>query len=276
MSDLSGNKMDTSMLTQCLDFTKTLILSKNSFKFHIKLATGFDFSFTQTKEPEFNHPRTKEVIKKSPSTIRRNAARKKKYLEEKNKDSSHKKKGETAVITEPIADSFKCDKCEHEANCKVSLMKHISKDHKQPVTHERFKCNMCGENLDTKNCQTNHMISMHNQPGEIFTCDHCEFETSRKTGLSIHLSKKHKEIKQLDGNNSDVEETYAELYWENDSMGQTYKRYLDAIQDINDSNLTKEEKDQETERAKGARKDAYLKMGYTVKDVEEMPPWNSV
>ena len=37
-------------------------------------------------------------------------------------------------------------------------------------------------------------------------------------------------------------------------MGQTYKRYLDVIENINDSNLSKEEKEQETERAKTERK----------------------
>ena len=60
-----------------------------------------------------------------------------------------------------------CDKCDHKANCKVSLRNHESKAHKKPVTHERFKCYICGENLDTKNCQTNHMICEHNHPGEV-------------------------------------------------------------------------------------------------------------
>ena len=123
----------------------------------------------------------------------------------------------------------------------------MSKTHKKPVAHEWFKCSTCGENLDTKNCQTNHMIIAHNQPGELFSCDLCEFETSRKASLSIHMSKKHKEIDQLDGNNSDVEDTYSEEYWEKDNMGQTYKRYLDVIESINDSNLSKEEKEQERE-----------------------------
>ena len=61
------------------------------------------------------------------------------------------------------------------------------------------------------------------------------------------MSKKHKEIDQLDGNNSDVEDTYSEEYWEKDNMGQTYKWYLDVIKSINDSNLSKEEKEQERE-----------------------------
>ena len=61
-----------------------------------------------------------------------------------------------------------------------------------------------------------------------------------------------------------------------DNMGQTYKRYLDVIENINDSNLSKEEKEQETERAKTERKNAYLERGYSVKQIERMPPWSSV
>ena len=83
------------------------------------------------------------------------------------------------------------------------------------------------------------MITAHNQLGEIFSCDLCEFETSRKASLTMNLSKKHKEIEQLDGSNSDVEDTDTEEYWERDNMGQRCKRYLDVIKDINDSNLSK-------------------------------------
>ena len=74
----------------------------------------------------------------------------------------------------------------------------------------------------------------------------------------MHLSKKHKEIEQLDGTNSDVEDTDTEEYWEKDNMGQKYKHYLDVIKDIDNSNLSKEEKEQETERALTERSDANL------------------
>ena len=31
---------------------------------------------------------------------------------------------------ETLADSFKCDQCEHQANCKASLRKHVGKEQK--------------------------------------------------------------------------------------------------------------------------------------------------
>ena len=92
-------------------------------------------------------------------------------------------------------------------------------EHKKPVTHYRFKCNTCGEKLDTKNYLTNHMIGKINHPGEILTCQLCEFMTSRKTCLTMHISIKHKEIEQLDGTSSDLEGIYAESYWEHDYLG---------------------------------------------------------
>ena len=81
----------------------------------------------------------------------------------------------------------------------------IEKPFKKPGTLDWFKCEHCEERLDTRNCITNHMISKHNQPGEVFKCDGCEFETSRKTGLKIQMSKKHDVIEKLDGNDSSEE-----------------------------------------------------------------------
>ena len=65
---------------------------------------------------------------------------------------------------------------------------------KKAVTHDRFKCSECGERLDNKNYLTNHMIREHNQDGEVFTGDTCDFSASRKVGLWIHKSKKYNGI----------------------------------------------------------------------------------
>ena len=65
--------------------------------------------------------RTHEVRKKSPLTLKRNAAKKQKFLEERMTPSVRKPTCNT---------SFKCDQCDHEANCEVGLRKHIGRDHK--------------------------------------------------------------------------------------------------------------------------------------------------
>ena len=79
--------------------------------------------------------------------------------------------------------------------------------------------------------------------------DYCEFKTSRKTGLKIHIAKKHDVIEQLDGNYSSTDERYAESYWERDYMGTEYQTFLDAIEDIESANISLEEKRIEVERA---------------------------
>ena len=110
------------------------------------------------------------------------------------------------------------------------------------MTHDRFKCDECGERLDTNNYLINHMISEHDHEGDTFNCDVCDFSTSRKVGLTIHKSKKHYKMKQLDGSDSSSEETkiYAESYWERDYMGTGYQTNLDVIENIESSNITKE------------------------------------
>lgn len=172
-------------------------------------------------------------------------------------------------------ESLKCNQCSHEANCKVSLRKHTMREHKKPVIDERFKCDVCRENQESKNDLKIHMISEHDHPGEIFTCELCDFMTSRKTGLTMHSSKKHKDIEQLDGISSDTEDTYAESYWERDYLGTVYQNYLDAIQNIKNSKLSIEEQHNEIEIAKDTRMNDLLDNGYTKRDLERirMPPW---
>ena len=98
--------------------------------------------------------------------------------------------------------------------------------------------------------------------------------TSRKINLSIHIAKKHKEIELIDGSNSDDEDNYAESYWERDFIGRTYKTYLDTLKNFKTSNQSLEEKQQESERAKRARMEVYLKYGWTVREIERsIPPW---
>ena len=61
------------------------------------------------------------------------------------------------------------------------------------------------------------------QAAMFFKWDHCDFSTSRKAGDKIHKSKKHDVIEQLDGKDSDIEEAYAESYWEREYMGTSYQ-----------------------------------------------------
>ena len=204
-------------------------------------------------------PSPSSCKRKSPSQLRRKERRREQGLHtagkaasDENDSSQHSEKETTEelfipedTIEVPAADkttkpaekpakaaSLKCDQCAYEVICKASLIKHVLKKHKKAVTHERFKCNECSENQENKNDLTNHMISEHDHPGEILSCDLCQFMTSRMTCLSIHIAKKHKDIEQLDGTSSDTDDPYPESYWERDYMGTVYQNYLDAIDNI--------------------------------------------
>ena len=53
---------------------------------------------------------------------------------------------------------------------------------------------------------------------EGFPCDICDFTSSWKNGLAIHMSRKHSVIEQLDGNSdhdADNDDQYSrtQLYW---------------------------------------------------------------
>ena len=105
--------MENLVLGQCLDFSRQLISNQQFFKFEVKLPCGFTFNLN-TLDQEPTKFSSKEVKKKSPCT------KKQRFLEEKNSSVRNK-------ISEF---SFKCDQCDLEANCKVSLKKHIEREHK--------------------------------------------------------------------------------------------------------------------------------------------------
>ena len=99
MSDPSSPMMENSVLSQCLNFSRQLIANQKPFKIEIKLASGFSFNFNNLNQ-EPPRSRNHEVKKKSPSTLKRNAARKEKFLEERMTPSVRKPTCNT---------SFKCD-----------------------------------------------------------------------------------------------------------------------------------------------------------------------
>ena len=80
-----------------------------------------DFFNFNNLDQEPSRSRTHEVKKKSQSTLKRNAARKQKFLEERMTYSARKQTSKT---------SFKCDQSDHKANCEVKLTKNIAKETK--------------------------------------------------------------------------------------------------------------------------------------------------
>ena len=92
--------MDSSLLNQCLEMTQQLINSKVSFTFNLKLISGFSFHIS-TMDGGGSPSWKGDVKRKSPSTLRRNAWRKEKFLEKKGLTSTTSGASECAVVTFP-------------------------------------------------------------------------------------------------------------------------------------------------------------------------------
>ena len=114
------------------------------------------------------------------------------------------------------------------------------------------------------------------QVKEKFSCDFCDFKSNWENGLSVHISRKHKDIEQLDGSDSvsddmDVDDKYVKTlhYWEKGRLSTVFQTFLDVLDVIENSDLTEESKELEKSKVLAARKEAFGK------DFVLFPPWSS-
>ena len=124
------SECDSSLTAKCLDFCQTLATKGLVFSFSLKIGSTYTFSLES---------RTMDVPKQtrkkpSPSTQRRNALRRQKFLESKEADKSSKSPSdvETEVAEAPTAatGTFNCDACEFIGESNISLRIHKSRMHK--------------------------------------------------------------------------------------------------------------------------------------------------
>ena len=109
---------------------------------------------------------------------------------------------------------------------------------------------------------------------EFFECILCDFRSNWNNGLKIHITRKHGEIEQLDGNTTENDESADERYagtkhyWEFGRLGTVYQTFLDANDIIDKSTLDKDDKEIEKDRILDARKTAFGK------NFLHFPPWS--
>ena len=110
---------------------------------------------------------------------------------------------------------------------------------------------------------------------DCFDCELCEFKSKWKNGLSIHMSRKHDKIEQLDGTNDALndhdqgEDEYegSKHYWKSGWLGAAFQSYLDALKVLEESDLELNDREVEKEKILKARKEA-LGSNYLY-----YPPW---
>lgn len=125
----------------------------------------------------------------------------------------------------------------------------------------------------TGNARGNEAPKRAEQAAKEFNCELCDFRSSWKNGLSVHMTKKHSKIEQLDGNSDTIEaenDDYQSTkhYWASGYLGTAYQTYLDAVKIIDNSDMNECEKEKENFKILEARRQAF---GPNFKN---FPPWS--
>ena len=106
---------------------------------------------------------------------------------------------------------------------------------------------------------------------DLYQCEICDFKSTWKNGLEIHMGRKHCNIEQLDGLDDELDKVdgydNTEHYWKSGRIGMAYHSFLDAIQIIDSSDIPEHEKKTEKEKLLDARKSAFGK------NFSNYPPW---
>ena len=99
-------------------------------------------------------------------------------------------------------------------------------------------------------------------------CELCDFQGVSTVGLKIHKSRKHEDIPQIDGADSNQRET--DSWWEehNKLSLRSYQMYIAVLKDIEDAKISEEEKLIEKENVTNVRKEALGKI------FDQCPPWS--
>ena len=114
MAAMSVKEDNSAILSQCLDFCQTLAGKSLNFSFTLTLGNNFSFSL-DSSEKKALAPKAK---KKSPSTLRRDARRRKEFVRKKLEASTGVK-------------VFKCDQCGNNFKSENGLKIHVGKAHRK-------------------------------------------------------------------------------------------------------------------------------------------------
>ena len=111
------------------------------------------------------------------------------------------------------------------------------------------------------------------QSEQEFACHICDFVSNWASGLQVHMTRKHRNIEQIDGNDSDNEdfedEKYLETenYWKTGNLGTIFQTFLNANFIVAKSDFSEENKTFENEKILEARKRAFGQ------NYKYYPPW---
>ena len=110
------------------------------------------------------------------------------------------------------------------------------------------------------------------QADEEFPCQICDFVSNWQNGLKVHMTRKHENIAQVDGNTDsddfgDKEYLETDRYWKTGILGTIFQTFLDASLIVERSDLSKDNKAVEKAKILEARKHAFGQ------HFRNYPPW---
>jgi hypothetical protein len=155
---------DSPLASKCLDFCRHLASQGLTFTFSLAVGPGFTFSL-DTKE-KTSSANTEARKKLSPSSLKRNAERKDKFL-----------KKNPPPTTKDTAASKSAAACEVAINAEATVKK-----------AQLIKCEHCDFEAETLQHLKVHVNFKH----QGFKCDYCEYKNISKDILKEHMQKKHK------------------------------------------------------------------------------------
>ena len=169
MSATNASEDDLSLASQCLTLCQTLAGQGKAFSLSVTVGSTFTFSL-DSKEPA-SLPKKKK--KSSPSTLRRNAERREKFLKRKVESSprvnipnpiqrppviSHTSLPFSAMEAE--VESFKCDQCDERFPSNHGLNCHAETSHRVAPDPE-LQCTHCGQHFRSKQDLIFHSVNTH-------------------------------------------------------------------------------------------------------------------
>ena len=122
---------DSSLATKCLELCQTLVGQGLAFHFSLKVGSSFSFSLDARDKALASVTPGKTKKKPSPSSVRRNARRKKAFLEKKQSPPSEEGVDPQAELPQQREDVFNCDICENTFSSDNGLRIHKGKTHKR-------------------------------------------------------------------------------------------------------------------------------------------------
>ena len=126
---MTAMESENSLASKCLDLCQTLASQGQAFTFSVTIGSTFNFSMSSCSQESPAAKAKGETKKKSPSTRRRDARRRKEFLKRNSTDATLAGK-DAQPVREDKENTFKCDHCENIFKSENGLKIHIGKAHK--------------------------------------------------------------------------------------------------------------------------------------------------